>query len=96
MEQREKHQVELIENREIRGLSYKTGLTILISTITIVVSIVTIYFLLKQDIANIRIEKAKDDQYNNLRMTLIETDIKTLNLKLENLTNQINYNNSKK
>ncbi len=92
----EPHQVELIENREIRGLSYKTGLTVLISTITIVVSLVTIYFLLKAEIGNIRLEKAKDDKYNDMRMNIIETNMKVLDQKIDNLTNQINFNQQKK
>lgn len=84
-----------LESREIRGLSYKALAWLISSTITIVVFVVTSYFLLKTNIENVdgkietvRNEKASDSRYNDLRLQIIESNVKQLEIKIENLRNQ--------
>lgn len=84
--------VELIENKEIRGLSFRTLLAMLISTVTIVISIASFYFLLKGDISTINLNKEKDDKYNNLRMGIMETQVKELQTRVDNLREDVRNN----
>lgn len=92
MEELTKRNVELIENKEIRGLSYRTFTAILISTTTIVISIASFYFLLKADISTINLNKAKDDKYNDLRMQIMETSVKELQTRVDRITFQVQEN----
>lgn len=91
--------MDAIETKEIRGLSIKALAWLISSTITIVGFVITSYFLLKNNIErvdikidNVKTEKVSDDRYNDLRMRVMEANLKTLEQTIDNLRNQVGAN----
>lgn len=59
---------ERIENAEIKGLSLRSLFWMLSCTFTIVFSIFTVYFNLKQQIQALTIQRDNEIQYTNLKL----------------------------
>lgn len=91
-----------LETKEIRGLSIKALGWLLGSTIMIVSSVMTSYFLIKNDIVKVdnkvetvRTEKVSDDKYNDLRLKVIEAQVNTLSGQVDVLRTQVGSNTQK-
>jgi hypothetical protein len=89
---------QLIHNKEVK-VNLKAIYWLLASTITITTFIVSSYLLLKGDIGKVddkvekfREQKNSDDKYNDLRLRVMETNIKALEAIVENLRNQVSAN----
>lgn len=94
--------MDALETKEIRGLSIKALGWLLGSTIMIVSSVMTSYFLIKNDIVKVdnkvetmRTEKISDDKYNDLRMKVLEASVNTLSGQVDVLRNQVGSNSQK-
>lgn len=94
--------MDALETKEIRGLSIKALGWLLGSTIMIVSSVMTSYFLIKGDInrvdtkvETVRSEKVSDDKYNDLRMKVIEAQVNTLSGQVDVLRTQVGSNTQK-
>lgn len=74
-----------IEQKEIRGLSVKTLLTIIVCTVTMVSTTLGTYFSIQSSIREIRLEKQGDDKYLDLRLRTIEIRQSALELQLKEL-----------
>jgi hypothetical protein len=91
-----------LETKEIRGLSIKALGWLLGSTIMIVSSVMTSYFLIKNDIVKVdnkvetvRNEKVSDDKYNDLRLKVIEAQVNTLGGQVDVLRTQVGSNSQR-
>lgn len=91
--------MDALETKEIRGLSIKALGWLLSSTILIVGSVMSSYFLIKNDIVKVdnkvetvRSEKVSDDKYNDLRLKVIEAQVNTLSGQVDVLRNQVGSN----
>jgi len=81
-----------IETKEIRGLSFKGLLTILLSTISICGTVVGTYFSLNAKIDTIRIEKVNEDKLTDLRIKTIEAQVEALKTSIETIRAQVDLN----
>lgn len=81
-----------IENQEIKGLSWRTFTSILISTIITVSSVIGVYYSLKGEIKDIQLQRSADDRYNELRLQTMQTTLQSLQVQIENIRNQVNEN----
>jgi hypothetical protein len=91
-----------LENKEIRGLSLRALAWLVGSTVTIVLFIVSSYFLLTSKIEAVdnkvnatQSQKLGDDKIIDLRLQVIQSDINRLNTALQALQNQVNGNSQK-
>lgn len=88
-----------IETKEIKGLSAKTLGWLISSTIILVVAVYGNYSLLKAEISTIenRIntvqqQKTADDRLVELKITILETNLKQVQVQIDNLRNEVNTN----
>jgi peptidoglycan hydrolase CwlO-like protein len=81
-----------LEDQQIKGLSYRTFISILVSTIITVSSVVGVYYSLRGDIKDINLQKSADDRYRDLQMQTLQTTINSLQVQVENVRNQVNQN----
>jgi hypothetical protein len=74
-----------IESQEIRGLSVKALLTIIISTISIVASILATYNSIKSEIQNLSFRSEGDNKVINLRLSVTEKRLDNHDARIESL-----------
>lgn len=79
-----------IETKEIRGVSVRTLITVIISTATIVSFVLGGVSKLSgqikatnDEIKTFRLEKNSDAKYNDLRLKIMERDIELINKRIE-------------
>ena len=85
-----------IETKEIRGITIKGFVLLIIHTVCVTGAVVGCYFALKNDIEKIVLVTQGDAKYNDLRMRNLELNYDILNKRLEGLQEQINQFESKK
>ena len=67
-----------IEHKELKGITVKNVVVTLISTASIVASVMTTYFGLKNDISEIKNEQAVETRINNIRLKILENEVAIL------------------
>lgn len=77
-----------LEQKEIRGLSGKTLIALLICTITIVSSVVGTYFSLQGDIRELRLQREGEEKYADLRIRTIEVKMAAIELQYKELSSK--------
>jgi hypothetical protein len=80
-----------IEHRELKGITVKNLVVTLMSTASIVASVMTTYFGLKNDIADIKAEQTTETRINNVRLKILEDQIAVLQKQLSVIKLWENY-----
>ncbi|PWK80017.1 hypothetical protein LX99_00478 [Mucilaginibacter oryzae] len=76
------------EHQEIRGITIKNMIVTIASTISIVVSVMTVYFQLKGDIQDIRSSQETQTRINEIRLKVIEGQVAILQQEVTRLKEQ--------
>ncbi|MDP9080931.1 MAG: hypothetical protein M3O71_26220 [Bacteroidota bacterium] len=74
-----------IENHQLKGITIKNVIVTIFSTASIVASVVTTYFGLKTDILQIRASQEAESKVNNLRISVLESEVSLLQKQVNGL-----------
>ncbi|MBS1532895.1 MAG: hypothetical protein JSU01_21505 [Bacteroidetes bacterium] len=61
-----------IEHKELKGITIRNLIVTIVSTASIVASVMTTYFQLKQDIRDIRLDQQTEHRVNDIRLKVLE------------------------
>lgn len=67
-----------LENHQIKGLTIKSAVLTLLSTISIVTSVTTAYYGLKTEIQKNKADQETETRLTNLRLTVLENQVALL------------------
>ena len=67
-----------IEHKELKGITVKNLIVTIISTASIVVSVMTTYFQLKNDLTQLKDQQDTETRINNIRLKIIESQVAVL------------------
>jgi hypothetical protein len=71
-----------IEHTELKGITIKNMVVTVISTASIVVSVMTAYFGLKNDIREIKSTQETETRINNIRLKMLEGQVTLLQTEI--------------
>lgn len=74
-----------IERLEIKGITVRIMLAMILSTAGIVGSVMTTYFNLKDDIRDVREHQQTTDKINDIKIKILEANVSTLNQELADI-----------
>jgi hypothetical protein len=74
-----------IEHKELKGITVKNLVVTIVSTASIVASVMTTYFNLKDDITEIKNEQSTETRINNVRLKLLEDQIVLLQKEMDEI-----------
>jgi hypothetical protein len=77
-----------IEHKELKGITVKNMLVTIISTASIVASVMTTYFNLKNDVNDLRNQQETIDRVNDIRLKVLESQVNILQQQVQ----EIKYN----
>ena len=78
-----------IEHRELKGITVRNLIVTLVSTASIVASVMTTYFQLKEDVNNIRLNQETQNRVNDVRLKVLENQVAVLQRQVDEIkTNQ--------
>jgi hypothetical protein len=67
-----------IEHKELKGITVKNLLVTILSTASIVASVMTTYFQLKDDIRDIKVTQETQNRVYDIRLKVLETQVSVL------------------
>lgn len=74
-----------IEHKELKGITLKNLVVTIISTASIVASVMTTYFQLKEEIREVRITQEAQNRVNEIRLKVLEGQVAILQQQVEDL-----------
>lgn len=74
-----------LENHQIKGLTIKSALVTLFSTISIVASVTTTYYNIKAEIQKTRADQETQTRLTNLRLTILENQVALLQKEINSI-----------
>ena len=74
-----------IEHKELKGITIKNIIVTIVSTASIVASVMTSYFNLKGDVAELRSKQETTDRINEIRLKLLESDVAVLQQEVQEI-----------
>jgi hypothetical protein len=74
-----------IEQQHLKGFTLKNLVVTIIGTASIVTSVMTTYFALKSDIADIKANSEITNRVNDLRLKMLETEVSLLRADVDKL-----------
>jgi hypothetical protein len=74
-----------IEHRELKGITVKNLVVTVMSTASIVASVMTTYFGLKNDIRDIKSSQEIEARINTLRIKMLEDEVSLLQKEVEEI-----------
>lgn len=77
-----------IEHKELKGITIKNILVTIFSTASIVASVMTTYFNLKNEVTELRDRQETIDRVNELRLKVLESQVGILQQQVQ----EIKYN----
>ena len=77
-----------IEHKELKGITVKNMLVTIVSTASIVASVMTTYFNLKNDVNDLRNQQETIDRVNDIRLKVLESQVNILQQQVQ----EIKYN----
>jgi hypothetical protein len=77
-----------IEHKELKGITVKNLVVTIISTASIVVSVMTSYFQLKNDIYYLKTEEVNQSRINEIRLKVLESNVSILQQQVNEIRNQ--------
>jgi hypothetical protein len=80
-----------IEHRELKGITIKNMVVTVISTASIVASVMTTYFNLKEDVQRLEIRQETGEKINNIRLKILEGQVAFLQSEVTEITEKKEY-----
>jgi len=77
-----------IEHQELKGITIKNIIVTVVSTASIVASVMTTYFNLKNDMSELRNKQETTDRVNEIRLKVLESEVNILQQQVQ----EIKYN----
>jgi len=77
-----------IEHKELKGITVKNLVVTIISTASIVVSVMTTYFQLKNDIYYLKTQEETQSRINEIRLKVLESNVTVLQQEVEEIKNK--------
>ncbi|MGZ3757231.1 MAG: hypothetical protein ACXVAY_00765 [Mucilaginibacter sp.] len=77
-----------IEHKELKGITIKNLIVTVLSTASIVVSVMTCYFQLKNDIYYIKTQVDTQYRINEIRLKVLEQNVTMLQQQVTEIKNQ--------
>ncbi|WP_158989344.1 hypothetical protein [Mucilaginibacter sp. L196] len=77
-----------IEQHELKGITIKNIIVTIVSTASIVASVMTTYFNLKNDMSQLRDRQETTDRVNEIRLKVLESQVNILQQQVQ----EIKYN----
>lgn len=74
-----------IEHKELKGITVKNVIVTVMSTASIVASVMTTYFGLKNDIRDVKDTQETETRINNLRIKVLEDHVALLQKEVEEI-----------
>ncbi len=74
-----------IEHKELKGITIKNIIVTIISTASIVVSVMTTYFNLKNDMNELRDHQETTDRVNEIRLKVLESQVSVLQQEVQEI-----------
>ena len=71
-----------IEHKELKGITIRNLLVTIASTASIVASVMTTYFQLKDDIHDIKTEQTTQNKIYDIRLKTLELQVSTLQIQV--------------
>lgn len=84
--------MDALEQKEIRGLSWKALITLIICTASIVGTVLGTYNSLDRKIDDVKQQKISDDRLNEYRLRTIEVQLDATKTQVEALRQQVAEN----
>jgi cell division protein FtsL len=80
-----------IEHRELKGITIKNLVVTIVSTASIVVSVTTSYFQLRNDIHDIKTTQESQARVNEIRLKVLESNVAMLQEQVNEFKNQLKH-----
>jgi uncharacterized protein Yka (UPF0111/DUF47 family) len=77
-----------IEHQELKGITIKNIIVTVVSTASIVASVMTTYFNLKDGMSELRNKQETTDRVNEIRLKVLESEVNILQQQVQ----EIKYN----
>lgn len=74
-----------IEHRELKGITVRILIVTILSTASIVASVMTTYFQLKEDVTNIRLNQETQNRVNDVRLKVLENQVTVLQRQVDEI-----------
>jgi len=74
-----------IEHKELKGITVKNIIVTVVSTASIVASVMTIYFNLKNDMNELRNRQETTDRVNEIRLKVLESQVSILQQEVQEI-----------
>jgi hypothetical protein len=76
-----------IEQHELKGITIKNIIVTIVSTASIVASVMTTYFNLKNDMSQLRDRQETTDRVNEIRLKVLESQVNILQQQVQEIKN---------
>ena len=77
-----------IEHRELKGITLKNLIVTVVSTASIVASVMTTYFQLRNDLHDIRQKQEADARLYDLRLKVLEGEVSVLQQQVDDIKSE--------
>lgn len=77
-----------IEHKELKGITLKNLIVTIVSTASIVISVMTTYFQLKNDIYEIKTIQSTESRVNEIRLKVLESAVSVLQQQVDEIKNK--------
>lgn len=74
-----------IEQRQLKGITIKNLIVTVVSTVSIVVSVMSTYFQLKDDIQDVKMQQETQTRVNEIRLKVLESQVVLLQREIDEL-----------
>jgi len=74
-----------IEHKELKGITVKNIIVTVVSTASIVASVMTTYFNLKNDMNELRNRQETTDRVNEIRLKVLESQVSILQQEVQEI-----------
>ena len=80
-----------IEHKQLKGITVKNLLLTIASTASIVASVMTTYFQLKDDIHDVKITQETQNRLNDVRLKMLESEITIVQQQVDEIRSERTY-----
>ena len=74
-----------LEHQELKGITVKNLVVTVVSTASIVASVMTTYFGLKNDILEVKTSQTTETRVNNIRLKILEDEVALLQKQVDDI-----------
>ena len=85
-----------IEHKQLKGITVKNLLLTIASTASIVASVMTTYFELKDDIHDVKVTQETQNRLNDIRLKVLENEITIIQQQVDEIRSERAYSQQSK